>query len=746
MRWLSRILVCITLATLVLGSSPQAAHASQLPQSGLCDSAVYVTDLSYPDGAVVPAGEPFTKIWRFKNNGTCTWTSSYKLVFVSGNPLGGPSEKALGRSVAPGETIDIAVNLTAPAALNTYYSYWRLMNESGTQFGIGSNGTGVFWIKIKTEGLEETTSPPTSAPTLPSTATADPTPCNWASYVGDVTIPDNTLLAPGQAFTKTWRIKNIGTCTWSTAYKLVFISGNQLGGPASAPLSKSVAPGETLDISVNLTAPNSEGTHYSYWRLENAAGQRFGIGSNASGVIWIKIKTAGAVVPSATPQQPTFTPTPTTAATATPTLSPAETPCEWASYVTDVTTPDGTRLAPGQVFTKTWRFRNIGTCTWTTEYRLVYESGNPLGGPASVPMPKSVTPGQTVDISVNLVAPNSEGTFYSYWRLQNADGQRFGIGSKATGVFWIKIITVGAAAAPTATPTPIFTPSAYCDHASLVKDVTVPDLTLFTGNTQFTKTWRLKNIGTCTWTTGYKLFYDSGNQMRGPAEVPLARSVAPGEEIDVSVNLIAPGYPSDYLGYWRLKNASGQIFGVGRNAIGIFWVKIRVVEHIRESFPFHDLFCQAAWVNGNGASLPCPGKYNMTNGSVIWTWNPVLQTGQTRHEQPSLITIPNNSGSITGTFPAYHVMSSDRFTTTLSCFADHPNCDVTFELNYIDANGQMHTFFGPYRHSLDMPILPLDLKLTPLAGQTVQFVMTVRSNGSNGDDYALWLYPTIWRD
>src|SRR5512142_1040922 len=74
--------------------------------------------------------------------------------------------------------------------------------------------------------------------------------------------------------------------------------------------------------------------------------------------------------------------------------------CDWAQFVADVTVPDGTRYDPGATFTKTWRLRNIGTCTWTTSYSMVFDSGTQMGNTTSVAFPNSVAPGATVDVSV----------------------------------------------------------------------------------------------------------------------------------------------------------------------------------------------------------------------------------------------------------------------------------------------------------------------------------------------------------
>jgi hypothetical protein len=119
------------------------------------------------------------------------------------------------------------------------------------------------------------TSVPTAVPTeVPTTApTAEPTSapaaCTYlATFVKDVTIPDNTLVAAGNRFVKTWRIRNDGSCTWGPdGFALVFTGGDQLGGPDQVPITTSVGPGQTIDVSVNMVAPNRSGTYISDWML-----------------------------------------------------------------------------------------------------------------------------------------------------------------------------------------------------------------------------------------------------------------------------------------------------------------------------------------------------------------------------------------------------------------------------------------------------------------------------------------------
>jgi len=114
------------------------------------------------------------------------------------------------------------------------------------------------------------------------TPSKTPVPCNWPDFQSE-TIPDGTQFDPGDTFTKTWRIKNKGTCTWNTSYKLVFVAGDKMGGPSSKALSVNVDPGETADLSVNLTAPASEGTYKGTWKIQADDGEQFGN-------YWVEIK------------------------------------------------------------------------------------------------------------------------------------------------------------------------------------------------------------------------------------------------------------------------------------------------------------------------------------------------------------------------------------------------------------------------------------------------------------------------
>src|SRR5436190_13954951 len=142
-----------------------------------------------------------------------------------------------------------------------------------------------------------------------------------------------------------------------------------------------------------------------------------------------------------TQNAPTQTPIPPTATAIPATNTPVPTAltyCDWAAFIKDVTIPDGTEFAPGEVFTKTWRLRNIGTCTWTPDYDIVFSSGAQMSG-TNLQMPGYVAPGQSVDVAVRFTAPSATGHYVSYWMLRNASGKLFGTDSWADETFYVDI-------------------------------------------------------------------------------------------------------------------------------------------------------------------------------------------------------------------------------------------------------------------------------------------------------------------
>jgi hypothetical protein len=143
-----------------------------------------------------------------------------------------------------------------------------------------------------TETFTPEPAPPTITPTVTEVPSVTPTeaPCDRAAFISDVSVPDGTDYEPGENFVKTWRLRNAGTCTWTSGYDLVFHSGDAMDAPAAVQLtSGTVAPGATVDVSVSLEAPDDEGTYQGFFRIRSSSGVIFGIGDNADVSFWVKI-------------------------------------------------------------------------------------------------------------------------------------------------------------------------------------------------------------------------------------------------------------------------------------------------------------------------------------------------------------------------------------------------------------------------------------------------------------------------
>jgi hypothetical protein len=140
------------------------------------------------------------------------------------------------------------------------------------------------------------------------------------------------------------------------------------------------------------------------------------------------------------PTQPfTTTPIPPTA-----TNTPIPVPADWAQFVTDVSVPDGTTLNIGASFTKTWRLKNIGSTTWTTDYTIVFVSNDSIGAQKVINLTGDVARGAQVDLSVAMVAPTTPGYYQGSWMLRNASGKLFGLGPQADQPFWVRISVANA--------------------------------------------------------------------------------------------------------------------------------------------------------------------------------------------------------------------------------------------------------------------------------------------------------------
>lgn len=290
---------------------------------------------------------------------------------------------------------------------------------------------------------------------------------------------------------------------------------------------------------------------------------------------------------------------------------------------------------------------------------------------------------------------------------------------------------------PTATPIP-------CNLVEFVRDVTVLDGTKFEPGQYFTKTWRLKNVGSCTWDTNYHLVFFNGSRLDGAVENALPGRVKPGETVDVSVVLRAPSEEGKYTSNWMLRSGSGVLFGLGARGEKPFWAIIEVIPSKVIIYDMAEKYCDAVWTSST-AVLPCPGTNSLsTTGNVIRLDTPHLESGSVDDEQ-AIEVVPDQAanGSVTGTFPAIEIKSGDRFRSVIGCSYGHTGCLVRFEL-LANVNGSLTTL-GVWEEAYEGKIVKLDIDLSSLAGKKAALVLRVSNMGSSDGDVALWLRPRILR-
>lgn len=282
-----------------------------------------------------------------------------------------------------------------------------------------------------------------------------------------------------------------------------------------------------------------------------------------------------------------------------------------------------------------------------------------------------------------------------------------------------------------------------CNWAQLIEDVTIPDGSVIGPGTRFTKIWKVKNIGTCSWTRDFSVVFSDGKRMEG-RNYRLPSRVNPGETINISIDMQAPETEGEYTGEWLFKTAEDTRFGTGSNARNPLTIEIEVDE--RASGIVYDFvinYCAAEWENRSD-ELDCPGDEGDDAGFVIRLDDPALESRI--ENEPALWTQPEDieDGLIQGTYPEFTVNSGDHFRATLGCLAGYERCKVMFQLKYKIGNGDVHTLES-WDEVYDGNTTQVDIDLTSLAGEKVKFILVVKADGTSRDDAAFWLVPQISR-
>ncbi len=276
---------------------------------------------------------------------------------------------------------------------------------------------------------------PTSTPRPPVVVTPTPVSCiDGMAWVADLTFDDKNMTAPpvippGQPFQKGWRVKNTGTCTWSTAYRLVYAYGNtpaaRMGGQP-APVTQPVPPGATYDFFVNLVAPLQPGVYQGFWQMQNGSGQSFGQ------TVYVGIQ-----VPA--PPKPTAAPT--------------------ASPVPGISfTVDRTNINAGECVTFSWNVTNVQAVYFYPDGVTDWQNYGVAGQGSSVQCPTQTTtydlrvvfPDNSVQISqITIYVTQSAAPLIAYFAVnppQIGAGQCVNIQWDVQGAVNQVTITRGGAA------------------------------------------------------------------------------------------------------------------------------------------------------------------------------------------------------------------------------------------------------------------------------------------------------------
>lgn len=277
-----------------------------------------------------------------------------------------------------------------------------------------------------------------------------------------------------------------------------------------------------------------------------------------------------------------------------------------------------------------------------------------------------------------------------------------------------------------------------CDLAAFLGE-TIPDGSEMYPGTMFTKTWTLRNEGSCTWTKDYAVVFVSGDSMSAPAVMSFVeKEVQPGESIEVKMPLIAPTLGGDYRANFKLRNAAGVLFAF-KDPQQFFWAEIKVAEGV---INLAHTYCSAQWTSAAGI-LHCPGQPSDAAGYVYSDNAPVLENGAKDDEATLWLGVHSvQNGYIMGVYPAMKIPEQARFTTVLGCGNGLQNCRVKLTLAWQEGDGQIIEL-ASWDEVYDGQFNKISLDLSALGGRTVKIILIARAIDSPVDGKIHLLEPVI---
>lgn len=627
------------------------------------------------------------------------------------------------------------------------------------------------------------TASPTSTEPAPAPTSAGPQAClDRATFVADVSVPDSTHFDANRSFDKTWRLRNNGSCTWTTGYNLVFVSGSSLSGAAARTLPRNVAPGETVDLTIRLKAPADTGLYRGYWMLRNSSGVLFGLGDNANAPFWVQIIVGPLGTTTTGTWRGEYFARRDLKGTAGFVRNDPVIAFNWGSQSPG--SPLGADdfsvrwTGKGQFDQGSYRFRvqvDDGARLWVDDQLIIdsWRDGSYRELTADVPLARGNhdirlefyerAGAARIQLSWTKVSsPSFSDWKGEYWanrklsgapvliRNDNAVDFNWGRGAPAVGVPRDEFSARWTRKVEFSQGTYRFTASSDDGLRVYVSDQLIIDewhddsaSQTYTaevvlsgsrtvkieyyersGGAQVHVAWAKVGqtaTATVTPTDTPTMTATSGPPPTEPAETatPTATATEIVPPTDTPVPTETPT-PTEPPPATNTPQPQPQV-----------------------AYSFGQEACQADWRNEAGA-LPCPGNPGDTDGAVYTLNAPNTEAGAA-DGQLGLVTEPEASavGYIQGAYPAFQLAAGDHFRATVGCLAGATSCDVEFQLHVrIDGNT---TSLGTWHQVHDGDLQAIDLDMSAYAGQSVAFVLSVHANGSPAGNGAVWLAPRILR-
>jgi hypothetical protein len=628
---------------------------------------------------------------------------------------------------------------------------------------------------------------PEVTPTVPVvTATPGTAGCvDSAAFVQDVTIPDNTLFPGGQQFEKIWRLRNSGTCPWTTSYSLIFASGDSMSGPAATSLPGSVPPGQTVDLRLALRAPARNGTYRGNWLLRNPSGTAFGLGPNANQPFWVQVVVGPTPTPARNAWRGEYFASRNLSGAPALVRSDSTLDFSWGRNAPASGIPAdnfSVRWTRRLTFAEgTYRFRltsDDGARLWI-DGRLVIDQWSD-GSAREATIDLGLLAGD-YDVRVEYYEHTGDARILLRWdKLTNPSypewrGQYWfdaGMSSRISLVRNDRALDFDWGSASPAsilpgdnfsarwTRTLDFTPgvyriSAFADdgirvyldgqllidewHDSSGSQTYSVQRTL-AGTHQFLVAYfehggsaRVRvswgpGDNTPTLTSTATVTATITNTPEGATDTPTATaSVTQEPPTDTATPTASPEVPTDT----PTPTATPEP-PTPTEAPGVVVV-----------YNFVEDYCRALWSSGAGA-LGCPGTEGDASGYVVRLSQATLENGAAAADV--LNTHPQNTdgGYIEGVFSPLSFQGGERFVAEIGCLAGHPACTVTFQISYL-TEGEVVRPLAFWSETLDGNVTSVEVDLGSLAGQTVPIILRVEANASPAEASAFWLRARIVR-